>query len=632
MLQSIHDKAKGILGIIIVAFLALVFALWGIGDYLTGATEKFVAKVDDMEISQSQYEQGLTRQRQQYEQMFQGKLPDSPAFQQRMKEQVLEQLITQKVMQKMVAEKGYRVADVVLAQRIKSIDAFQQDGDFNAQAYQDMVQTRGMGIKEFENIYRSDLAVQQLQDALTRSTIIGRTELNILNQIQQQNRDINYLQFDDINFLSEINVSEEQIQAYFELNQSRYMHPEMASISYVELTADNLSKNIPIDEAAVRRLYDEYVDSIASKEQRKTQHILINVAADANAETQQQKKKQIDDLLAKIKKGESFEALAKAYSDDPGSAPNGGDLGWVGKGMMVPEFEKALFELKKGQVSTVVKSSFGFHLIRFNDSKTEKVATFESKKAALTTQYKAQLLEDGFYEKSELMATTAYENDQSLVEAADALGVEIKTTDSFSRFNGKGIALNKKIRDAAFAPDVLTEGRNSEIIELSKMHVVVLRVDTHTEAKQKNLAEVNNIIKAAISTEKAREKSMAIALETLAKLEQGDSIEDKAIPKSAKLTKLGAVKRDNKTANKQILAQAFSMPKPAVDKAGYKVVELASGAGIIELKSVAAPQPATMDQLQAMAKQFKSEQVNRDMKAVLEYLKSQSKIVRAAEL
>jgi len=632
MLQSIHDKAKGILGIIIVAFLALVFALWGVGDYLTGATEKFVAKVDDMEISQSQFEQGLARQRQQYEQMFQGKLPDSPVFEERMKEQVLEQLITQKVMQKMVADEGYRVADVVLAQRIKSIEAFQQEGGFNAQAYQDMIQTQGMGVKEFENLYRSDLAIQQLQDALTRSTIVGQVELNILNQIQQQSRDINYLQFDDINFLSEVNVTDEQIEAYFELNQSRYMHPEMVSISYIELTTDNLSKNIPVDEEAVRRLYDEYVDNIASKEQRKAQHILINLAADADAETQQKKKKQIDDLLAKINQGESFEALAKAHSDDPGSAPNGGDLGWVGKGMMVPEFEKALFKLKKDQVSDVVKSSFGFHLIRFNESKTEEVASFESKKSELETQYKTQLLEDSFYEKSELLATTAYENDQSLVEAADVLGVEIKTTDSFSRFNGKGIALNKKVRDAAFSPDVLSEGRNSEIIELSKTHVVVLRVDIHTEAKQKTLAEVKNIIKATISTEKAREKSMAMALETLAKLEQGESIEGNAIPKGASLTKLGAVRRDNTTANKLVLTQAFTMLKPVANKPRYKVVELASGAGVIELKSVAVPKLATMEQLQAMAKQFKSEQANRDMGAVLEYLKSKSDIVRAAEL
>jgi len=632
MLQSIHDKAKGILGIIIVAFIALVFGLWGIGDYLTGATEKFAAKVDDMQISQSQFEQGMARQRQRLEEMFQGKVPDSPAFQQRMKEQVLEQLITQKVMQKMVTNEGYRVADVVLAQKIKSMEAFQKDGAFDNKSYEALIQSQGMGVKEFENLYRNDLAVQQLQDAVTRSSIIGQAELNILNQIQQQSRDINYLQFNDVNFLADIKVTDEDIQKYYELNRGRYMHPEMVSISYVELTQDHLAKNIPVDEEAVRRLYDEYVDSISRKEQRKTQHILIAVAADADAEMRQQKKKLIDDLSVRIKNGESFEKLAKENSEDQGSAPNGGDLGWVSKGMMVPEFETALFKLDKGQISEAVKSSFGYHLIRFNDSKSENVASFDSKKTELEKQYKAQLLEDGFYEKSELMATVAYENDQSLTEVADALGLEIKTTDSFSRLSGKSIAVNKKVRDAAFNPDVISEGRNSEIIELSKNHVLVLRVDTHTEAKQKKLDEVKNIIKAAISTEKAREKSMVIALETLAKLEQGESIESKSIQASGKLTKLGSIKRDNTTANKQVLTEAFTMAKPSADKAVYKVIEIPSGTAVVELKSVTAPGPATKEQLQAMAKQFESEQANRDMGVVLEYLKSQSKIIRAAEL
>jgi peptidyl-prolyl cis-trans isomerase D len=632
MLQSIHDKAKGILGIIIVAFLALVFGLWGIGDYLTGATEKFAAKVDDVEISQTQFEQGLARQRQRMQEMFQGQVPDSPVFQQRMKEQVLEQLITRQVMQKMVADNGYRVADAVLIQKIKNMKAFQQDGAFDSKSYQAAVQSQGMVIREFENLFRNDLVVQQLPDSVSRSSIIGDVELNIFNQIQQQSREINYLQFDDINFLAEIKVSDDQVNEYYELNRTRYMHPEMVSISYVELTSDNLAKDIPVDEKAVRQLYDQYVTSVASKEQRKAQHILINLSAGADAETQQQKKAQIESLLARINKGESFDTLAKENSEDPGSAPNGGDLGWVSKGMMMPEFEAALFKLKKGQVSDVVKSSFGYHLIRFNEVKSSPVASFESKKSELVRQFKAQMLEDGFYEQSELMATTAYENDQSLQDVADALDLQIKSTEAFSRQQGKGIAANAKVRAAAFNSEVMSEGRNSDIIEISKNHVLVLRVDTHSEAKAKSLDEVKHLIKAAISTEKAREKSMASALEALAKLETGESIESKSVTASAKLTKLGLVKRDSSGADKQILSQAFTMSKPTADKALYKVVETATGTAVIELKAIVSPEQATSEQLQVLAKQMSNEQANRDMTAVLDYLKSQSTIKRAEEL
>ena len=632
MLQSIHDKAKGILGIIIVAFLALVFGLWGIGDYLTGATEKFVAKVDGVEISQSQFEQGLARQRQRLEKIYEGKVPDSPIIQQRMKEQVIEQLILQQVLQKMVANEGYRVADVVLAQKIKNMKAFQQDGAFDNNSYQAVIQSQGMSVKEFENIFRSDLAVQQLQDAITRSSIIGQAELNILNQILQQSREVNYLQFDDISFLADIKVSDDQVKEYFEVNGGRYKHPEMVSISYVELTADGLSKDMPVDDQAVRQLYDDYVSALSSKEQRKARHILVAVTADADAETQKQKKSLINDLLKRVNEGESFESLAKENSEDPGSAPNGGELGWVSKGMMVAEFEAALFKLKKGQVSEVVKSNFGYHIIRFDDVKSESIVSFDAKKDELVKQYKAQLIEDGFYEKSELMATTAYENDQSLQEVADALGLEIKTTEAFSRAQGKGVATNVKVRNAAFNTDVISEGRNSDIIEVEKNHALVLRVDTHTEASPKSLKEVKHLIESAIRVEKAREKSMALALETMAKLEQGESIEDYSVKGSAKLIKLGSVKRDNTSSSQQILAKAFTMGKPVAGKSVYNVVELPGGAGVIQLKSVTSPEQATTAELQVLAKEFRNEQSSNDMGVVLGYLKSQSKIVRSEEL
>jgi len=299
---------------------------------------------------------------------------------------------------------------------------------------------------------------------------------------------------------------------------------------------------------------------------------------------------------------------------------------------MVPAFEAALFKLKKGQVSDVVKSTFGYHLIRFDDVKSEKIVSYDEKKPELVKQFKAQLLEDGFYEKSELMATTAYENDQGLQEVADALNLEIKTTQAFSRRQGKGIATNEKVRNAAFNPEVLSEGRNSEIIEISKNHVLVLRVDTHTEAKPKSLDEVKTVIETTIRVEKTREKSMASALEALAKLEKGESIESKSVQASAKLVKLGSIKRDNATVNKPILNQAFTMAKPVADKPVYKVVELSTGTAVVELKSVSSSDKATAEQLQVLSKQFSNEQASRDMGVVLGYLKSQSKILRAEEL
>ena len=632
MLQSIHDKSKGILGIIIVILIGATFALFGIGDYLTGATEKYAARVNGEEISQSQFEQGMARERQRLEEMFQGKVPESPVFQQRIKEQVLERLITQRVLQNMAIDEGYHVADEILAKEIKQLEIFKQDGIFALDAYQAWTRQQGMAVKEFENLFRGDLVVKQLQDAVTRSAMVGSAELEILYQIQQQTRDINYLEFKNSQFTADIKVTDEEIKTYFDANQARFMHPEQVSISYVELKGADLAKDVPVDAEEVRARYDDYVASVARTEKRKARHILINMAADADVLTQKAKKSEVEAILARLNKGESFTELAKEKSEDPGSSTNGGDLGWVNKGMMGAAFDTALFNLKKGEVSGAVKSIFGYHIIKLEDVKSDDVASFESKKSELEKQVKEQLLEDLFYEKSELMANTAYSNDQSLQEVADVLELNIQSTESFTRAKGVGIALNEKVRNAAFDAEVITDGRNSSIIELDKNHVLVLRVDVHTEAKPKVIDDVKVQITSSIKVEKAKQNAQAAALIALAKLEKGESIQSKSVKASAELVKLGAIKRDNTTGDQRIVREAFTMQKPADGKPVYKVLDLSTGSAVIELTAVTKPEKAKAEQLQILSRQFANEQANRDMTAVLNHLKAQSDIVRSKEL
>jgi len=632
MLQSIHDKAKGVLGIIIVILLGLTFALWGIGDYLTGATEKYAARVDGEDITESEFNQGMDNQRQRLEQMFQGRIPDSPMFQQRMKDQVLQRLIAQRVLKKTIDDDGYRIADQALFKKIRDMEAFQVEGAFDNASYHAIVQGRGMTTTKFQNLFRNDLAVQQLQDGVMRSTVIGNGELNILNRIQQQSRDINYLQFSDSLFVEGVVVTDEQIETYFDSNQSRFMHPEAVSISYVELKSSDLAKDIAVDETALKQLYDVYASSVSSKEQRKARHILITSPADASAEEQQKKQAQAQALLVRIQAGESFEALAKAQSNDPGSAEKGGDLGWVSKGMMVPEFETALYTLEKGAVSAVVKSTYGYHIIRLDEIKATQADSFESKKAALVAQYQAQQIEDDFADKSEIMATTAYESDLGLAEVADKLGLEIQTLSAFTRGQGQGIAANAKVRQAAFAPDVLVNGRNSEVIELDSGHAVILRVEEHTKAKVKALSDVKAQIKATLSASQAREKSQAAALSALAMLEQGKAIDSEEVKKTASLVRLGSVKRDDKKANPQVLQEAFVMARPEKGASRYTVVELAGGAAVIELTAVTEPEDASPEQLEILARQFQNEQATRDMEVVLSYLKSEVVIMLQPEL
>lgn len=630
MLQSIHDKAKGILGIIIVIFIGLVFALWGIGDYLTGAPEKFAAKVDDVQISQSQFDQALAQQRQRLQQQFQGDLPEGEAFEQRLKQQVLEQLITQRVLQKMVAEEGYRVPDQVLAQQIKAMEAFQQDGAFSNDAYQAIIGSQGMSVKEFENLFRSDLAIQQLQDAVMQSSIVGKAELGILNRIMNQSRQVNYLLFADDHYMDQVEVSDKEIRDYFAANQQAYMNPETVRVAYVEITEDDLLKDIPLDEDALQRLYDDYVASQSGKEQRKARHILIQLTSDASTEEQRAKESEAAALLKQLRQGAAFEQLAAEHSDDPGSANQGGDLGWISRGMMLPEFEQALYALDKEELSALVKTSFGYHIIRVDEIRAEDVASFADKKAELTEMLQARALEDQFYERSELMATTAYENDRSLQEVADALGLKIKTSEQFSRDAGEGIAENEAVRKAAFDTVVLDEGRNSDIIEVAPFHAVVLRIETHTEATPKQLNEVKSSIAMRLKLQKAAAKSREAAQSALAELESGTDIT--ALQSPAELVKLDAVQRDSRSVDMGLLREVFSMPKPVNGQPVNSVTQVANGTALIQLVSVSEPPAMSDEQLQQLAQQYQNEQATQDMSAVLDHLKSKVDIVRAENL
>jgi peptidyl-prolyl cis-trans isomerase D len=487
-----------------------------------------------------------------------------------------------------------------------------------------------MSVKEFENLMRSDLAIQQMQDAVMQSSIVGKAELEILNRIQNQSRQVNYLLFADDSYMDQVEVTDEEIREYFAANQQAYMNPETVRVSYVEITQDDLLKDIPLDEEALQRLYDDYVASQSGKEQRKARHILIELSADASAQQQQEKEDEASALLKQLRQGASFEQLAAEHSNDPGSANKGGDLGWISRGMMLPEFEQALYTLDKGEVSELVKTSFGYHIIRVDDVRAENIDSFADKKAELTEMLQARALEDQFYERTELMATTAYENDRSLQAVADVLDMKIKTSERFSRDAGEGIAANEEVRNAAFDTVVLNEGRNSDIIEVAPYHAVVLRIDTHTEATAKQLDEVKSSIAMRLRLQKASEMAREAAQAALAELESGVSIN--ALQASAELVKPDALKRNSRSVDMALLREVFSMPQPLDQQPVYSVTQVASGSALIQLVSVNEPPAMTDEQLQQLAQQYQNEQASRDMSAVLDHLKSKVDIVRAESL
>ena len=629
MLQTINDRLKGIVGGIIVFFLSITFASWGIQEYLTGSKEKYAASINGTEISAREYEDAVSKQRQRYQSMFGANMPTDIAFEEKMKQQVLDQLVLQRVLSQEVESASYRIPDQLLAEKIRTIEAFQVDGKFASATFQQIIGSQGMSILDFEQLYRRDLMALQLQNGITRTVALGNMALQSYDQLQHQVRDVSYVAFSHAKILSDITLTDDEIQKYFTEHQDGYQHPEQASISYLELKADDLTVSAAIDEEQLRRQYDEYVAGLSGSNERKAKHILILLDPAATAQVKADAKNKVDQIFAQLKSGKSFSDLAKQYSDDAVSAKQGGDLGWISKGMTEAAFEQKLFAMNKpGEISDVVETNFGYHIIQLDEIKSAQVEPFETKKAQLVKAAQQQEVDNLFYERSEQLATLVYENDQTLLPAADALGLKIQNTGMFSRSGGVGIAANESIRKAVFSDVVLKEGRNSEVIELGKNHVLVLRINEHQPAKPMTLEEVKPFVEMAVKTEKARQKVMATGLQALADAKAGKSLDVIAREQGGELVKLGAVQRKQESADKRIVQAAFRMNKPVSAQTSYDTVETQNGIALVAVASVSSKSDASRpEELQAAASLLEGDLAEQEMVAVLNYLKSQSDIV-----
>jgi len=351
------------------------------------------------------------------------------------------------------------------------------------------------------------------------------------------------------------------------------------SIEYIELDINEAAKQLDIDDAAIRQHYEQNISQYESTpEQRKASHILITI----DSKTDEAGAKKIaDELLARIKKDESFEALAKEYSKDPGSASKGGDLGFFGKGVMDKAFEETVFGMKMGEVSEPVKSAFGYHIIKLTDIKAGKITPFKDVKSKIKKELQIAQAGQQFYIDIDKLNNLTYETPDSLQPAADALGLNIKQSKLFTRQNAVGIFANPKVISAAFGKEVLSQGRNSEMIELSETHLLVLRNKEHKPSAQLALEQVKPRIIDTLQREKAISQANDLAKDILDKLNEG--VKPEAIVKTNKAIRLhkpGLIARvASKEADKvstDIRQAAFRMAKP-VNKVTIKQVPLING-------------------------------------------------------
>ncbi|MDH5446292.1 MAG: SurA N-terminal domain-containing protein [Gammaproteobacteria bacterium] len=500
MLQTIRDHAQGVIVWTIVGLIIITFALFGLSSYLSGSSKTYVANINGVEIDESEYRRAMQDYRSRLQQMMGNSYRDDMFNSQMIKQEVVNGLITRELITQYLEDQNFKVGPTRVAAEIKSIDAFKDEsGQFSKARYFELINRQGMSETFFEQQLARDVASRFVQMGIRQSDFATESEARQFLQLKNQQRDIGYLSIAKKSYLKKARASKKQIEEYYNAHKREFMNPEKISIEYIEIDLQKLAAGYDVSDEEVKQFYTANQESYVSQaEQRKVSHILIKV--DDKIDEKSALKK-IKSIQTKLKKGNSFSKLAKEFSQDPGSAKQGGDLGFFGKGVMDKAFEASAFSLKKGKVSKPVRSAFGYHLIKLEDIRAAKVQTFDKVKAQIRKDLQIQRAEQTFYELSEKLNNITYEQPGSLQPVVDELGLKIQKTGLFDRSVTKGIVSKSKVLDAAFSDDVLNLGRNSDLIELSDTHLMVLRKLEHQQASQKSLEAVRKQI-----IEKLRQK------------------------------------------------------------------------------------------------------------------------------
>ncbi len=618
MLQAMNDRIKGCLGIAIVILIGLSFTLWGIQSYLDDGGPRYAAKVNGEEITAREFERTVSIQRQGLLRQYGGKLPIEDSV---LRDTTLTQLINQRLLENVSYDQGYRVSDNLLTARIQQL--FAKEGAFNRELFESNVASLGMSIPMYEQSLRSELRMQQVKAGIINSSFATGQEVNKLASLQGQTRDISAATFNVEHFSADYTPTADEVKTFYDANPKRFMTTEKMSVDYVEIKSGDLAGDVEIDEAVITKMYDEYVASARGREERKARHILITPSDDKVAAAMK-----INSIRSELEEGADFAELAKKYSQDTASAEESGDLGWIGSGEMVKPFESALFALKKGELSDIVTTQFGFHLIQLDDIRSETITPLGVKRYEFEEELKADSVASTFYDLSERLASLAYENPDNLDIIKEELGLEIKTSDCFSRAEGKAIAANEKVRNIAFSPLVLEQGSNSDIVEISPTHVAVLRINEHKPETVIALETVKSKVENILKAQQGHERTKAAAMVAKTKLESGATLDSiKAEGVSVVDVKSLARTENERVGDPLILRNAFDMPIIEDGKPRVKIVDLLSGdVAIVVLTKVNVAEVTAKDKLDLVKREITSDKAVREFTGALDLMRNNADI------
>lgn len=623
MLQNIRDNSQGWIAKTIIGVIIVLMALTGFDAIMNATSNKQdAAEVNGESVSLNELNRAMDMQRRQLAQQLGEQFDASLLDEKLLREGALKALIDRTLLLQGVRDAGFGFSQQALDQLILLTPEFQVDGKFSPDRFDQVIRQMGYDRLQFRQLLEEEMLIGQLRAGLAGSGFVTDQEVRAFAALERQTRDFATLAIKA--HPEQVEVSADEVKAYYDEHASEFMTPEQVQVEYVELKKDAFFDQVEVADADVQAAYEKEIANLG--EQRKASHILLEAGGQMSDE---QAKAKLEELKARIDKGEDFAALAKEFSQDPGSAGNGGDLGFAGKGVYDKAFEDALFSLQKGQVSAPVKSEFGWHLIRLDDVQAAEVPSLDSLRPQLVRELKAQQVEQRFVEASKQLEDAAFEA-ADLAQPAQELGLEVKQAAPFGREGGEGIAANRQVVQAAFSPEVLTEGANSSALELDPDTVVVLRVKEHRKSEQQPLEQLADKLGERIRSERAAAAAQTRGEALLAELRAGKTPVVQAESGEAWQVSEAAT-RSQEGVDPQVLQALFRLPRPqAADKPSFAGLSLANGDYLVlRLNGVSAAEAELSAEELAMYRRFlASRSGQQDFLAFQRQLQTEAKIER----
>ena len=547
---------------VIMGLAVLPFLFWGVESYRDKGGEGYVAVVDGEEIPRREYEQALRDHHERMRAMLGTNFDSAMLDTFEVRNSVLERLIQQRLLHREAVNNGFIVLDSELVKTIREIPAFQRDNKFSKQQYEELLRNQGLTPVMFESRVRQELLLQQLLDGYSENAFVPKIVAERVQYLSEVQREISQLQITPEQYLSQVIPTDADIAAYYERHKADFNLPERARIEYLVLSLDAVAKNEAVSDEAVKTYFAEHQDEFGQSEERKASHILISVPPDAPDDVKQAARDRAEGILEQVRQNpEKFAEITKENSDDPGSAAQGGDLGFFGRGVMVKSFEDKIFSMQLDEISDIVETDFGFHVIKLIAIKEGKHPDLEEVREQIEKKLKIEMVGSVFGEIAEDFSNVVYEQGDNLQAAAEKFELPIQTSDWITRSTAEpAILANEKLLVAIFSDDAISNQRNTGAIEVKPDTFVSARILEHKPATAQSLMVVRDQIVEKVKKQMAEAIAVEEGQTKLARLQAGEDVNDVAWSDAKQISYMQSQGLDHETLRAIFRAETNDLP------------------------------------------------------------------------